>query len=124
MFTSDEFLAPLSWQIGPCRLSASTCSIYSQSHSTPRNCILHPQTDNTPCRGNWDFVAETIGSTTEGDGITGKRKNLEGESNSTVPRWAFCVTLIPQAELPACIHVIPDSKLYYIVKPELLIVLL
>jgi hypothetical protein len=41
-----------SWRTTPCRLSATAYSIYSQLPSIPGGCVLHPQPEDAPCRGD------------------------------------------------------------------------
>jgi hypothetical protein len=43
---------PPSWMITPCRLPATAYSIYSQLPSIPGGCLLPPQPEDAPCRGD------------------------------------------------------------------------
>jgi hypothetical protein len=47
-FVTTLFLTP-SWSSTPCRLSATSSSIYSQLPSIPEGHLLHPQPDDVPC---------------------------------------------------------------------------
>jgi hypothetical protein len=43
---------PPSWRTTPCRLSATAYSIYLQPPSISGGCLLHPQPEDMPCRGD------------------------------------------------------------------------
>jgi hypothetical protein len=51
IFYSEELLAPRP-SPNPCRLSATTYSIYSQQPSIPGGRLLHPRPEDVPCRGD------------------------------------------------------------------------
>jgi hypothetical protein len=52
-FYGEELLAPRqSWRTTPCRLSATAYSVYSQLPSISGGHLLHPQPEDTPCRGD------------------------------------------------------------------------
>jgi hypothetical protein len=45
-------MQPPSWRIAPHQLSATVYSIYSQLPSISGGCLLHPQPEDVPCRGD------------------------------------------------------------------------
>jgi hypothetical protein len=59
----EELLTPhpnQSSTVTLCRLSATVYSIYSQQTSTPGGRLLHPQTEDAPCRGDSDITMASL----------------------------------------------------------------